>query len=118
MEATMAKLKRPEAATPPPMPTVPLDEPTLETHLGASLKEARKESRKTQADAADHLKVTHSAIGQWERGLTLPSLTNLISIAELYGASLDGLIWNMQNKFDARLRELPPFLRDGLVSRW
>jgi transcriptional regulator with XRE-family HTH domain len=99
---------------------VPADEPppTLETVLGASLKEARKESGKTQADAAVHLDVTHSAIGQWERGLTLPSLTNLINIAELYGASLDGLIWNMQNRFDARLRVLPAGLRSALQQRW
>jgi len=100
------------------IPLAPLEGPTLERYLGASLKEARKESRKTQAEAADFLDVTHSAIGQWERGLTLPSLTNLISIAELYGASLDRLVWNMQTKFDARLRELPTFLRDGLISRW
>jgi len=100
------------------IPLAPLEGPTLERHLGASLKEARKESRKTQAEAADFLEVTHSAIGQWERGLTLPSLTNLISIAELYGASLDRLVWNMQTKFDARLRELPTFLRDGLIARW
>jgi transcriptional regulator with XRE-family HTH domain len=90
---------------------------SLASYIGNRLKEARRAKRVTQVEAADFLDLTHSAIGQWERGHTLPELTNLIAIAELYSASLDRLIWGTGNDIDARLRQLPEVLRGPLLER-
>lgn len=91
---------------------------TLHTALGRRLKEARKRARLTQDNVGERLDLSsHSAIGQWERGIRLPSLLNLIFVAELYPASLDWLIWDMGNNIDARVKKLPAILRMPLIER-
>lgn len=56
-------------------------------------------------------------MGQWERGAVRIELHNLIAAAELYGASLDHLVWGMGNSIDARLRKLPALFREPLIER-
>jgi transcriptional regulator with XRE-family HTH domain len=85
--------------------------------LGARLLQARKRAKLTQQQTAEELGITHSAVGQWERGEELPSLLNLIYVAETYPASLDWLVWGMGNNLDARVRKLPAILREPLLER-
>jgi len=93
-------------------------EETLHKALGRRLREARKRARLTQNQAGEGLQLSgHSPIGQWERGVRLPSLLNLIFCAELYPASLDWLVWDMGNNIDARVKKLPPILRMPLIER-
>lgn len=51
----------------------------------------RKENGLSQAELADRLNVTRQAISRWETGTSAPSTDNLISLAKLYGVSLDQL---------------------------
>lgn len=85
--------------------------------LGARLLQARNRAKLTQTKVAEELGITHSAVGQWERGKLLPSLLNLIYVGELYPASIDWLVWGMGNNLDARVRKLPPILREPLLER-
>lgn len=105
----------------PPLPADPRHtsemEAKLSETLGARLLQARKRAKMTQQQAGEEVGITHSAVGQWERGLELPSLLNLIYIAEAYPASLDWLVWGMGNNLDARVRKLPPILREPLLER-
>ncbi len=91
---------------------------TLQQALGRRLREARKRARLTQEKVGEQLDLSsHSAVGQWERGKTLPDLLNLIYCAEIYSASLDWLVWNMGNGIDARVKKLPDVLRKPLIER-
>ena len=91
---------------------------TLQQALGRRLREARKRARLTQEKVGEQLDLSsHSAVGQWERGTTLPDLLNLIYCAEIYSASLDWLVWNMGNGIDARVKKLPDVLRKPLIER-
>lgn len=91
---------------------------TLPEALGRRLREARERASLTQKRAGDLLGVGgHSPVGQWERGVTLPSQLNLIFCAELYKVSLDWLVWGMRNDREERLKKLPPILRMPLIER-
>jgi transcriptional regulator with XRE-family HTH domain len=92
-------------------------EETLSEFLGARLKEARKRAGLTQKAAAELMSLTHSAVGQWERGDGIPDLINLVAAAECYRASLDTLVWGMGNDIEVRLRALPAWLRDTARSK-
>ena len=63
-------------------------------NLGKKLYELRKKSGLSQEEFADKLNVSRQAVSKWERGETLPDTENLITIAKLYGVSLDELIDN------------------------
>lgn len=55
-------------------------------------KEARQASGLTQADLADALGVTHSAISQWETNLTLPDVNKLVSLSVILKRSIDWML--------------------------
>lgn len=62
------------------------------TNIGRRLKAARTMASLTRPDVAGRLGVTEQAISLWERGETVPTLPNLIKLANLYGTSLDHLV--------------------------
>ncbi|MBQ8725631.1 MAG: helix-turn-helix domain-containing protein [Clostridia bacterium] len=62
--------------------------------LGNRLYELRKKAGLSQEEFAEKLNVSRQAVSKWERGEALPDTENLISIAKLFGVSLDELIDN------------------------
>ena len=62
--------------------------------LANKLYELRKTAGFSQEELADKLFVSRQAISKWERGEALPDTDNLISLAKLYGVSLDELVGN------------------------
>ena len=52
----------------------------------------RKESRYTQLDLAEKVRVSRQAISKWETGRVLPSAENLKYLSELFGVSVDYLL--------------------------
>lgn len=54
--------------------------------------EARKKAGLTISEAAKELKVTISAVCQWESGNTFPEAKRLAKIAEVYKTTVDELL--------------------------
>ena len=63
---------------------------TLET--GAILKEQRIQHKYERADIAKKLGVSVQAIYKWEHGQCLPTVENLINLADIYDTTLIDLI--------------------------
>lgn len=84
--------------------------------LGDRLRQARDRLGLTQTEAAEKIGLSYAAIGQWERGETIPELENLVPCAQVYGASLDWLVWDMGYNFDARVAAIPALLRQRLID--
>ena len=53
----------------------------------------RKQKGLSQADLAEALDVSRQAISRWEVGATLPSTENLLALRDLYGVTLDELLY-------------------------
>lgn len=89
-------------------------------NLGERLRSARRARHLTLVQVGELVGVTHAAIGQWERNLTLPDVANLTAVAEHYGVGLDWLVWGgdtLGSGLEARVRRIHPTLRSGLVER-
>lgn len=52
----------------------------------------RKEKGFSQEELADRLGISRQAVSKWEQALSSPDLDNLVSLAQLYGLTLDELV--------------------------
>lgn len=60
--------------------------------LAKILKEKRTELGQTQQEIADKLNVTRQTVSSWEVGKSIPDISSLIEISELYDISLDYML--------------------------
>lgn len=63
-----------------------------ELELGDKLKKLRQENGYSQNNLADKLHVTAQAISKWENNKSIPDITNLVQLSDVYNISLDSLI--------------------------
>lgn len=67
--------------------------------IGTFIKELRKAKGLSQKELSDRLNVSDRTISKWERGVSDPSTTNLLSLANLYGFKVDEILKQIaQNK--------------------
>lgn len=60
--------------------------------LSQKLKDRRKELNLSQEEVATKIHVSRQTISNWETGRTLPDITSLVLISDIYEISLDSLI--------------------------
>ena len=71
--------------------------------LGQTFAALRKLNNMTQAEVADALHISYQAVSKWERDESLPDITLLPSIAELFHVSIDKLLSNFDVTNSAEL---------------
>jgi transcriptional regulator with XRE-family HTH domain len=64
--------------------------------IGERLKESRRSGKRTQDDAAKLLDVTRQTISSWELGKSMPTADQWYAIGQLYGVSLDYLVYGIR----------------------
>ena len=57
-----------------------------------NLRELRKKCNLTQSQLAQKIQVDQTAISQWERGITSPSLHHLLVLSEILDCKIEKLI--------------------------
>ena len=60
--------------------------------IAEKIRNARKEKKYTQEQAAENLMVSRQTISNWENGKSLPDIISVIRMSELYEVSLDELL--------------------------
>ena len=60
--------------------------------LGEKIRNLRKENKISQEALAEKLDVSRQSISLWENDQTMPSMENIISIANIFGVSTDTLL--------------------------
>ena len=60
--------------------------------IAANLSELRKKQGMTQLELAERLNYSDKAVSKWERGESLPDITVIKTIADLFGVTVDYLI--------------------------
>lgn len=61
-------------------------------NIGKTIADYRKAANMTQSEVADKLGVTYQAVSKWERDESLPDITMLPKIADLFNISIDTLL--------------------------
>ena len=62
------------------------------TIIAENLTRLRTASHLTQAELADKLSYSDKAVSKWERGESIPDVTVLKTVADLYGVTVDYLL--------------------------
>lgn len=56
---------------------------------GKRLAKLRRNANLTQMEVAERLGISFQAVSYWERGKTMPDISNLVNIAKIYNVSID-----------------------------
>jgi transcriptional regulator with XRE-family HTH domain len=78
--------------------------PQSKTAFGRFVQTKRRDAGLTQRDLAARLFVTESAVSKWERGLSYPDMSLVISLAAALGVS-EGELINASDNHQARIVE-------------
>lgn len=57
--------------------------------IGEKIKNKRKELNLTQEYLAKELNISRQAVSKWEKGLSEPSMDNLLKLSEIFGVDID-----------------------------
>ena len=86
-------------------------------NLAERLKEQRMKSGHNQTQLAQKLNLRSSAISKYEKGLTQPGIDTLITLAKIFGASLDYLVGVSDIENPYSIEQLTP-AEANLVARY
>lgn len=64
--------------------------------IGRRLKEARHSASFSQESAASELGISRQAISRWENGMAMPQAREWYYIGQVYGVSLDYLVYGIR----------------------
>jgi transcriptional regulator with XRE-family HTH domain len=64
----------------------------LKIRVGANIARLRKSRGLTQAELAERINYSDKAVSKWERGESIPDVLTLVSLAELFGITVNDLI--------------------------
>lgn len=60
--------------------------------VGKRIAQLRKQANMTQVELADKMNVSYQAASNWERGISMPDISKLPDLAEIFGCSIDDLL--------------------------
>lgn len=78
--------------------------------IAKNITDLRAASGMTQLELAEHLHYSDKSVSKWERGESVPEIGTLVSIARLFGVSLDYLV---QGKQEPEEPPAPPAAPDA-----
>jgi len=73
-----------------------MDSEKLKVQIGNNIAAYRKRENLTQAELADKLNYSDKAVSKWERGESVPDVTTLVQLAELFGITVNDLVDSTQ----------------------
>ncbi|MBE7063637.1 MAG: XRE family transcriptional regulator [Ruminococcaceae bacterium] len=71
--------------------------------LGSNIRKERERLGMTQAQLAEKLYVSFQAVSGWERGVTPPEVENICKMAEIFGVSVDMLLFSRDDGVTYRI---------------
>ena len=60
--------------------------------IGKKIAELRKAKDLTQLELADRMVVSYQAVSNWERGNSMPDISNLVELAKILDVSIEELL--------------------------
>ncbi|MBQ8313538.1 MAG: helix-turn-helix transcriptional regulator [Clostridia bacterium] len=79
--------------------------------IGRTIAQLRRDRNMTQMQLADEMNVSFQAVSNWERGQSMPDISKLPELAELFGVTIDQLLGRssrlVEKAAEGKLEELP-----------
>lgn len=73
--------------------------------IGLKISELRKSQNMTQMELADKMNISFQAVSNWERGNSMPDISKLPELAELFGVTIDQLLGAKSELLDSVLNK-------------
>lgn len=85
--------------------------------IGKKITNLRKENNMTQMELADKLGISFQAVSNWERGNTMPDISKLPELAEIFQISVDELLNGKAPLIEAVLNDtIDEYMEEGNVT--
>ena len=85
--------------------------------IGKKIVSLRKLKNMTQMELADRMGISFQAVSNWERGNSMPDISKLPELAEIFGVSLDELLGEKSSLLEAAVEDrLEECVKSGDVS--
>ena len=85
--------------------------------IGKKITDLRKAHNMTQMELADKLGISFQAVSNWERGSTMPDISKLPELAEIFHISVDELLNGKAPLVEAVLNDtIDEYMEDGNVT--
>ncbi len=85
--------------------------------IGKKIVSLRKSRDMTQMELADQLGISFQAVSNWERGNSMPDISKLPELAEIFEVSLDELLGEKSSIVEAAVEgHLEEYVKDGEVE--
>ena len=86
--------------------------------VGRNIVELRKKNNMTQTELADKMNVSFQAVSNWERGNSMPDISKLPELANIFGVSVDELIGEKSKLIDSVMNnQINEYLENNEVSK-
>ena len=86
-------------------------------NVGQRISEFRKEKNMTQMELADRMNISFQAVSNWERGISMPDISKLPELAEMFGVTIGELLGEHSELIEkAASEELDEYLESNSVS--
>ncbi len=89
--------------------------------LNENIKRLREAGGMTQVELAEKLSVTKQAVSNWENNNIMPSVEMVVSIADLFGVTVDYLLGRAEKRFicvegltDTQIQHINSLIKDIL----
>lgn len=73
--------------------------------IGKKIATLRKEANMTQMELADRMGISFQAVSNWERGNSMPDISKLPELAEIFGVTLDELLGEKSALVEAAIND-------------
>ncbi len=73
--------------------------------IGKKISTLRKEENMTQMELADRLGISFQAVSNWERGNSMPDISKLPELAEIFGVTVDELLGEKSALVEAAIND-------------
>ena len=85
--------------------------------IGKKITDLRKNNNMTQMELADKLGISFQAVSNWERGNTMPDISKLPELAEIFHISVDELLNGKAPLVEAVLNDtVDKCMEDGNIT--
>ena len=85
--------------------------------IGKKIVSLRKQNNMTQMELADKMGISFQAVSNWERGNSMPDISKLPDLAEIFGVSLDELLGEKSSHVEAAVEDrLEECVKSGEVA--
>ena len=78
----------------------------MKENMGQIIKRLRKERNLTQEELAEQLNISAQAISKWENGTSMPDISQVVPLANLFGVPTDVLfvVYGTEHEEEVHLR--------------